>query len=731
MTLPENCFILPAMAPQQLRSNMKTPLRFLSVAGICATLFLTAATPSALAQATPTPAPILPLIRKGPIRIELEALTGNFSGPVDLLNAGDSRLFVIEQQGKIRILKNDAVTSTPFLDVSARLVSLTDERGLLGVAFYPGYADPASPGYRKFYTYTSEPVSGPADFTVPINGAFNHQSVVAEWQVSTSNPDVADPASRREVLRIDEPQSNHNGGKLAFRPGDGYLYISFGDGGSGNDTATGHTPGIGNGQDLTTVLGKILRIDPLNPALTNASLDPRSANGKYRVPASNPFVGRANVLAEIFAYGFRNPFRFSFDPTTDRFLVGDVGQGNVEEVDLVEAGKNYGWNRKEGSFLFNSANSHVAFDPSPDPTLINPLLEYSHSDGRAVIGGVVERGNRVPALSGLYIFGDYYAVNAGRLFYSDLGADGLIQELRLGTTDRSFGKALKGIGTDNRGEVYLLGDGGGGTVYRVVSIPPAPAILNLSTRLKVGQGDDSAIAGFIITGSEKEEVVLRGIGPSLAAQGAPLRGRLPNPKIELRNGAGRLIAANDDWMGGANQAELRRLRLQPTDKLESALVAQLDPGSYTVVLRDAKGATGIGLVELYALQAAANPANISTRGFVRTGDNVMIGGFILGGEQPRNLYLRALGPSLAAQNVDDPLLDPVLELRDANGALLQSNNNWRDTQEAEIESAGLPPGDDREAALLATLTPGNYTAIVKGRNKTTGVALVEVYDLPQ
>ncbi len=143
-----------------------------------------------------------------------------------------------------------------------------------GFAFHPGLQRSLSPGFRKFYTYTSEPVAGAADFTVPKPAAFDHQSVVAEWQVSAGNPDLADPATRREVLRVDEPQSNHNGGKLAFRPGESYLYISLGDGGAGNDVGDGHNPAIGNGQDLTTVLGKILRIDPLDPSLTTGSTRP-------------------------------------------------------------------------------------------------------------------------------------------------------------------------------------------------------------------------------------------------------------------------------------------------------------------------------------------------------------------------------------------------------------------------------------------------------------------------
>ena len=633
-----------------------------------------------------------------------------------------------QQNGQIRIVKNNTLLTTPFLNVTARLIATTGERGLLGLAFHPGYNNAASPGFRKFYTYTSEPVTGAADFTVPKTTAFDHQSVVAEWQVSAGNPDLADPASRREVLRIDQPQSNHNGGKIAFRPGESYLYISLGDGGASNDVGDGHNPAIGNGQDLTNVLGKILRIDPLDPSLTSGSADPVSVNGNYRVPASNPFINSSTTVHEIYAYGLRNPFRFSFDAPTGRLIVGDVGQNNIEEVDFVESGKNYGWNRKEGSFLFNKSNGSITPDPNPDPALTDPVLQYSHEDGVAVIGGFVERGTAVPALSGQYVFGDFLNpdTGSGRLFYSDFVGE-LTQELRLGDPERDLGLLLKGFGQDANGEVYALGDSNGvGIVYKVVSVPANPTLVNLSTRLTVGTSDNVLIGGFIVTGSDDVQVVLRGIGPSL-----PLAGTLPNPKIELHDSTGALIAANDDWMNGPDKDQILALGLAPNNAVESALFAELAPGAYTTIMSDAAGATGNGLVELFATNPAAlaNPANISTRGFVQTGDDVMIGGFILTGTETRRLLLRAIGPSLGAAGVSNPLLDPTLDLHDENGALISSNNNWRDTQESDIAATGIPPTDDRESAIVMDLAPSNYTAIVRGANGTTGVALVEAYDV--
>ena len=696
-------------------------------------------TPTPTPTPTPSPTPLLPLIGQGPVKVHLETIASGLTAPDDLVPSGDGRLFVVEQTGEVRLIKNDALVTTPFLNVSARLVPLMpsyDERGLLGFAFHPGFSDSTSPGFRKFYTYTSEPVAGAADFTEPDPSAFDHQSVIAEWQVSATNPDLADPASRREVLRIDEPQFNHNGGKLAFRPGEPYLYISLGDGGNANDVGDGHNTITGNGQDLTVVLGKILRIDPLDPSLTSGSADPVSANGKYRVPASNPFAGSKTAVHEIYAYGLRNPFRFSFDAETDRLIVGDVGQNNVEEVDFVEAGKNYGWNLKEGTFLFNPDDGTVIPDPSPDPSLIDPILEYSHSDGIAVLGGFIDRGAGVAALNGLYVFGDLSGTTAARLFYSDF-TGGLIQELRLDDPTRLNGLFLKGFGTDNTGEVYALIDsnigpsGAGGEVDKIVSITPSPAFVNLSTRLLVETGENVLIGGFIITGSDGEDVVLRGIGPSLSVNGQALTGLLPDPKIELHDGTGAISATNDNWMDGPDKMTIQNDGLAPKNDLESALLAHLQPGNYTVILSDAKGASGIGLVELYAVEATApaNPVNISTRGFVQTGDNILIGGFIIGGTDSHQVIVRGIGPSLSAAGINNPLLDPTLELHDGQGMLLMSNDDWRDTQEADILATGLAPSDDRESAILMTLAAGNYTAVLRGASDTTGVALVEAFQL--
>jgi glucose/arabinose dehydrogenase len=671
----------------------------------------------------------LPRIPLGPIGIEVQAVATGLAAPIDLISAhdGSGRLFIVEQTGKVRILRNGAILPTAFLDVGGRLIA-SGERGLLSVAFHPGFSDATSPGFHKLYTYTSEPVSGGADFTVPITGSFDNQGVLAEWKVSMGNPNVVDPATRREIFRLDHPESNHNGAKLAFRASDHYLYISIGDGGGGNDVGSGHAPNVGNGQSIDRVLGKVLRIDPLSPALTPMSVDAVSANGKYRVPRTNPFVGRTGV-DEIYAYGFRNPFRYSFDPPTDRLVLADVGQNSVEEVDIVQRGGNYGWNRKEGSFLFNPNTGGISPDPNPNPALIDPVAEYGHDDGAAVIGGFVYRGTSIPALTGKYFFGDLVGPSgSGRLFYADLSS-GAIQEFRIGSTNRMLGAALHSIGEDDNHELYLLASS---QAYKIMPVPVSPALLNLSTRARVETGDGVLIGGFIVTGSAPKNFVLRALGPSLKVGGQPIPGRLTNPILELRDGRGALITSNNDWMTSPQRQQIINQHLQPPDSRESALFASLQPGAYTAIMRGVRNTSGIGLVEIYDVDQAkpANAINISARGRVRTGDNVMIAGFSLGANQSRNVLLRALGPSLTTHGVTGVLQNPTLELHNSSGALIAFNDNWRTNQEAAIVATGLAPTNNNESAIVGILAPGNYTAVVRGANNSIGIGLAEVYQLP-
>ncbi|MEJ2704059.1 MAG: PQQ-dependent sugar dehydrogenase [Sedimentisphaerales bacterium] len=417
----------------------------------------------------PIPEPIL----KGNIIIELQPVVDGLTAPLGMAvpDDGSRRMFVYDQAGLAWVVTEAAgKLRTPLLDVSARLVAQGnyDERGLLGLAVHPNFAQ-----LPFVYTYTSEPIEGPADFVnvMPEGVTNNHQSVIAEWQIDAADPNRVDPNSRRELLRIDEPQGNHNGGTLRFGP-DGYLYVSLGDGGRANDVADGHVPG-GNAQSLQRVYGKVLRID------VDAN---DSANGQYGIPQDNPFVGQ-DAVQEIYAYGLRNPFTYSFDRLTGDLYLGDAGQNNIEEVDIIVGGGNYGWNIKEGSFWFDSVTANIGdvvtgpVRPAP-PDLIDPIAEYDHDEGSVVIGGYVYRGSQVPALQGQYVFGDWgsFGAPSARLFTLDPNL--VITELQIGPEDRPTGFWLRGFGEDADGELYVFGStmlGPSGDTGQMLKIVPSPA----------------------------------------------------------------------------------------------------------------------------------------------------------------------------------------------------------------------------------------------------------------
>jgi acetyl esterase/lipase len=260
----------------------------------------------------------------------------------------------------------------------------------------------------------------------------------------------------------------------------------------------------------------------------------------------------------------------------------------------------------------------------------------------------------------------------------------------------------------------------------VVGPTPTKMLLNVSTRVRVQSGSSVMIGGFVITGEVAKNVVMRAIGPSLADAG--VGDVLADPVLELYDSTGSLVAQNDNC--SSLPPDSIPAELKPAYGHESFISVTLPPGSYTGVVRGANGASGVGLFELYDLDPASSRiTNISTRGEVGTGSDTMIGGFIIGGEEPTKVIVRAIGPSLIASNVSDALLDPLLELYDGNGSLIFANDNWRATQEQQIIDSGVPPGDDRESAIVATLVPGSYTAMVRDAGQASGIALVEVYNL--
>jgi hypothetical protein len=263
------------------------------------------------------------------------------------------------------------------------------------------------------------------------------------------------------------------------------------------------------------------------------------------------------------------------------------------------------------------------------------------------------------------------------------------------------------------------------TTYNHVFIVNSPTTFaNISTRLKVETGDNALIGGFIVTGTGTKRIVVRAIGPSV-----PLAGTLADPTLELYNGAGQLIASNNNWQDALNKQEIMDSTLAPSNPLESAILTTVSPGNYTAIVRGAGDTTGVALVEVYDLEAGSDSrlANISTRGFVETDPNVLIAGLIVDGQIPRRTVVRAIGPSLGRQ---DALADPFLEVYNANGQGIGGNDNWADSPDAnELVAANLAPSQAAESAVVQTLTPASYTAIVRGKNASTGLAVVEAYAL--
>ncbi|MDQ7844643.1 MAG: PQQ-dependent sugar dehydrogenase [Armatimonadota bacterium] len=359
-------------------------------------------------QAQPAPAP----------RLALRPVVTGLSAPVYLTHAGDrsGRLFVVEQEGRIRVVRDGRLLARPYLDIRSRVVS-GGELGLLSVAFHPRFADHG----RFFVNYTT-------------NQGGRLRTVIAEYRAAPPDADVAG-AAERILLEIDQPFRNHNGGLNLFGP-DGMLYIGMGDGGSAGDPYNA-------GQRLDTLLGKLLRIDV-------------DGTAPYRIPPDNPFVARNGARGEIWAYGLRNPWRFSFDRATGRLFLADVGQHQWEEIDLVVRGGNYGWKIMEGAHCYSPPEGC-------DRTGLQlPIAEYDHSQGCSVTGGYVYRGSRIPALVGRYLFGDYCS---GRIWaLTEAGGNWAMAAVL--TTDLR----IASFGEDPAGELYVVDHAG--TVYLITARSP-------------------------------------------------------------------------------------------------------------------------------------------------------------------------------------------------------------------------------------------------------------------
>ncbi|WP_179007767.1 PQQ-dependent sugar dehydrogenase [Winogradskyella forsetii] len=412
--------------------------------------------------------------------LDLELHASGFNRPVSIKHAGDDKLYIVEQDGLIKIINADGtVESTPFLDIDNLVINTGNERGLLGLAFHPNYA---ANGYF-FVNY--------------INNSGNTE--ISRFTRDTANPLLADPNSELPILSYTQPYSNHNGGDLAFGS-DGYLYISSGDGGSGGDPDD-------NGQNTLNLLGKILRID----------IDATTANENYSIPSSNPFVGDSDVSPEIFAYGLRNPWKFSFDRLTDDMWIADVGQNAYEEINMVSpteaaTGLNYGWRCYEGNGPYN-------LDDCTDPSAYTyPVSGYAHfSDGApkcSITGGYRYRGAMYPNFDGLYFFADICSGEIAFLEFNDA----------TGNWDRTFedfSGQWTAFGEDINGEIYVA-DLDSGNIYQLtdttlsieddllssISIYPNPTkdILNINFGSTNGIDNSTKITIYDIQGKTIKRV---------------------------------------------------------------------------------------------------------------------------------------------------------------------------------------------------------------------------------
>ncbi len=378
--------------------------------------------PSETPPPTETPVPAPAADPNAQFSLDLQPIAQGLTRPVLVTYAGDgsNRLFVVEQTGRISILEDGNLSRTPFLDIGDKITTRGNEQGLLGLVFDPHFTEN---GF--FYVNYSRAQDG--------------DNVIERYKVS-DDPNVADPNSAKTLLTIDGLEPNHNGGMLAFGP-DGYLYIGTGDGGGAGD----RHGSIGNGQSLDTLLGKILRID--------VNGDP------YAVPADNPFVNQAGARSEIWAYGLRNPWRFSFDRATGDLYIADVGQGAIEEVDFQPAasrgGENYGWRLAEGSQCYNPR------DNCDTSNLVMPIAEYSHDFGCSITGGYVYRGQEFPVLVGQYLFADYCT---GIVWATARDASGTWHTRQVG----KFDDTISSFGEDAVGELYVVGHGSG-TIYKLTA----------------------------------------------------------------------------------------------------------------------------------------------------------------------------------------------------------------------------------------------------------------------
>ncbi len=598
----------------------------------------------------------------------IETQVGNtIARPTAMDFSPDGRLFVCQQTGQLRIIKNGALLTNPFVSLT---VDSLGERGLLGIAFDPNFAS-----NQFVYLY----------YTVPGTPAHNRVSRF------TAAGDVAVIGSETVILELNSLSSatNHNGGAIHFGP-DGKLYV-----------AVGENANAANAQVITNRLGKILRIN---------------ANGS--IPADNPtsFSGipgtPTNENRAIWAVGLRNPFTFGFQPGTGRLFINDVGEGTWEEINDGIAGSNYGWNLCEG------------FCSPSNPNLRDPLFEYGHGSpgnttGCAIVGGAFYN----PAIN------QFPASYTGKYFFGDLCSGWIRLFNPSNNTASAFAtgiSTLVDLKVGPEGSLYYLAQGNGGRVFKISVTSNS---LNISSRSHVETGENVMIGGFIVAGSADKRVIVRAIGPSLP-QFVPNPLTNPVLELHGPTGALIASNDNwrDSQETEIIQSQLAPTN--DLESAIIATLAPGSYTGIVQGNNGGSGAGLVEVYDLDTA-AASTLGNISTRSFVQTGDDRLIGGFILGSNGGgAQVIVRAIGPSLAqlSNTLADPTLE--LRDGNGGLIRFDDNWQDDQNQAAQITASGLAPTNPLESAISATLLPGNYTAIVSGKNGGTGIGVVEIYTNP-
>jgi len=641
-------------------------------------------------QITATNHPYLFTATGLPPGLVLDETTGKISGVAELSGQYEITLSAVGAVGTAKITWTITVSPSEVADPPLKKISLTVWGKMVADPVRPRLYVPTANSLMVIDTNSFSVIK-----TIPINSAYLYLTVSIDgsklWVTgyAQSTISVLDLNSLTITKTISVPSRY----PLMVREGaDGYLYASdFNQSDVAQiDPATG---AVLAHFTATNQFGApaIIDVSPDHTKLYVSSFTGNTPIAIYNISPGNP----PTLLQRVETSNQTNCYKIAVHPGGESIAVMTSKFGNSVEPTLVRSTSDL--NLVQRSFLSPAAPSNMLY--SFDGALFFQAMQRSRIDVFNAANGLLARTITLPD-------------NAIPAHDSNT-----TQSLAVDSTNSYLFVASSAVSAPGALYVYSLAP-------PPPKVTPPKSLLNIATRMRSQGGDSALIGGFIVTGNGPKQLALRALGPSL-----PVAGKLADPVLQLFDSTGALVAQNDNW--NAHRADVIATGIPPLDEHEATIATTLQPGSYTAVVRGVNGSTGVALVEAYDLSpdSGSKLANISTRGKVETGDNVMIGGFILGGDQVTNVCARAIGPSLANFGVAGALSNPWLEVYNGNGALLAQDDDWRMYQEQALIASGLAPSDDRESALLMTLQPGAYTAIVRGKNESTGVSLVEVYNL--